>query len=369
MGMNRAGQLIASCCGAAIVVAAAGIVIVGAGRRQSSRVVPAKLGTGGTADVTGAPSPIGAAPVSGGTTSAVSGPVTIPGPGEIGQVPGSVTESLVLQKNETFYGKGEAFFRDGDYVSASRYLQAEVGKHPDRFYPTYLLGLSLWKGGALDEAIDSLTRAASLDTKSVKTRVNLARVLNDAGRHEDALKAADEAIALDADDSGGFPIPGAGVSVIANGIREVYNTISLDGVDAKNPRTHITVFTPSIEAIEAFKTAVEKEPGIAWAQNNLGFALIQAGRFSDAVPYLEEAVRLKPEVGIFQNNLGMAYERTGDRDRAIDSYRTAVKAGGADAAGRNLSRLGGTVDDETVEPTTADPGQGKTIPPAGPKQN
>ena len=36
-----------------------------------------------------------------------------------------------------------------------------------------------------------------------------------------------------ADGSGGFPIPGAGVSVIANGIREVYNTISLDGVDAK----------------------------------------------------------------------------------------------------------------------------------------
>src|SRR5262245_242000 len=56
-----------------------------------------------------------------------------------------------------------------------------------------------------------------------------------------------------ADGSGGFPIPGAGVSVIANGIREVYNTVALDGVDAKNPRTHITVFTPSIEAIEEFK--------------------------------------------------------------------------------------------------------------------
>jgi hypothetical protein len=55
------------------------------------------------------------------------------------------------------------------------------------------------------------------------------------------------------DGSGGFPIPGAGVSVIANGIREIYGTIALDGVDAKNPRTHITVFTPSVEAIEEFK--------------------------------------------------------------------------------------------------------------------
>ena len=36
---------------------------------------------------------------------------------------------------------------------------------------------------------------------SVKARVNLGRVLNDAGLYEDALKAADEAIAIDPDDA------------------------------------------------------------------------------------------------------------------------------------------------------------------------
>jgi hypothetical protein len=56
-----------------------------------------------------------------------------------------------------------------------------------------------------------------------------------------------------ADGQGGFPIPGAAVSIIANGIRETYGTVALDGVDAKNPRTHTTVFTPSIEAVEEFK--------------------------------------------------------------------------------------------------------------------
>jgi hypothetical protein len=56
-----------------------------------------------------------------------------------------------------------------------------------------------------------------------------------------------------ANGQGGFPIPGASVSVIANGKREITQTVSLDGVDAKEPRTHITVFTPSIEAIEEFK--------------------------------------------------------------------------------------------------------------------
>jgi hypothetical protein len=56
-----------------------------------------------------------------------------------------------------------------------------------------------------------------------------------------------------ADGTGGFPIPGQGFGVIANGQRETSQVISLDGVDAKDPRIHIANFVPSIEAIEEFK--------------------------------------------------------------------------------------------------------------------
>jgi hypothetical protein len=55
------------------------------------------------------------------------------------------------------------------------------------------------------------------------------------------------------DGLGGFPIPGSGFSVSANGQRETHQVVSLDGVDAKDPRIHITNFVPSIEAIEEFK--------------------------------------------------------------------------------------------------------------------
>ena len=341
MSMNRTGKLIVSCCGAAIVVAAAGIVIVGASRRHPAGIVPAKLASGGRTGVADGPSPTGAGPNAGGPLSAVAGPVALPGPGETGRIPDTVTESLVLQKGETYYGKGEAFFRDGDFVSASRYLQAEVDTHPDRFYPSYLLGIAQWKDGVLDGAIVSLTRAATLDPKSVKARVNLGRALNDAGRFEDALKATDEALAVDSGDSAASNVRG----------RALLNLGRKD------------------EAIEAFKTAVEKDPGDAYARNNLGYALIGAGRFSDAVPFLEEAVRLKPGVGIFQNNLGMAYERTAHKDLAIVAYRAAAKTGGSDAAERNLSRLGGSVDDDSVEPNGVEPASGITTEPSGPDQN
>jgi hypothetical protein len=55
------------------------------------------------------------------------------------------------------------------------------------------------------------------------------------------------------DGLGGFPIPGQGFSVSANGQREIHQVVSLDGVDAKDPRIHITNFVPSVEAIEEFK--------------------------------------------------------------------------------------------------------------------
>ena len=56
-----------------------------------------------------------------------------------------------------------------------------------------------------------------------------------------------------ADGLGGFPIPGQGFSVSANGQREIHQIVSLDGVDAKDPRINITNFVPSVEAIEEFK--------------------------------------------------------------------------------------------------------------------
>jgi tetratricopeptide (TPR) repeat protein len=317
MSTSRVGQWIVGCCGAAIVVAAAGVVIVGVQSKDrnarqggnGSELVPAKLGP----REPGTPS----IPQEG-TAGATLGPAPITGTD--GRLPGGVTESLVLQKGESFYGKGEGFFKDGDFASATRYLRAEVERHPDRFYPAYLLGLSLWKEGKLDEAITSLTSATSLDTGSVKARVNLGRVLNDAGSYEESLEVADEAIALDPQSSPAHNVRG----------RALLNLGRKD------------------DAVEAFKSAVEKDSANAYAQNNLGYALIGQGRFAEAVPYLEEAVRLDPGVGYFQNNLGMAYERTGQTDKAKAAYSKAVESGGSDHAGPNLARLGGTVDDENI---------------------
>lgn len=52
---------------------------------------------------------------------------------------------------------------------------------------------------------------------------------------------------------GGVPVPGAGISLSANGQRDTNQHATLDGVIATEARVNTVPFTPSIEAIEEFK--------------------------------------------------------------------------------------------------------------------
>jgi hypothetical protein len=60
-------------------------------------------------------------------------------------------------------------------------------------------------------------------------------------------------IRMGLDGSGGFPIPGNGVAISANGQREVNQQVTLDGVIATEPRVNTAAFSPSIDALEEFR--------------------------------------------------------------------------------------------------------------------
>lgn len=253
--------------------------------------------------------------------------VTVETPGGTG-VEGALQAAITtprLLPGETFYGKGERFYLDGDYLSATRYLREEAAAHPDRFHPSYLLGLSLWKEGRLDDSVTALENARRIDPASVTARVNLGRVLNDAGRHDEALVLADGVLAEE---------PGVAPAHKVRG-RALLNL-------GRNE-----------EAIASFRAAIEADPQDAWAFNNLGYTLIRAGRPGEAAGFLETAVSLRPGEGVFHNNLGMAREHAGRWDEARAAYRLAVERGGSPAAGTNLLRLEAAIDLRSAEHATA----------------
>lgn len=74
-------------------------------------------------------------------------------------------------------------------------------------------------------------------------------------------------IRMGLDGSGGFPIPGNGVAISANGQREVNQQVTLDGVIATEPRVNTAAFSPSIDALEEFKVQTSSYSA-EYGQNN-----------------------------------------------------------------------------------------------------
>ncbi len=71
---------------------------------------------------------------------------------------------------------------------------------------------------------------------------------------------------------------------------------------------------------------VQRRPGNARAQSNLGNALLAAGQASDAAAHYEEALRLSPDYADAENNLGRALVQLGRAPDAIPHYEAALHA-------------------------------------------
>jgi len=78
------------------------------------------------------------------------------------------------------------------------------------------------------------------------------------------------------------------------------------------------------QASEAYRRALELDPGVADAHVNLGRQLHMAGELGRAEPHYREAVKLDPDDPTPHFNLGVLLEDLGRRDEAVHAYRQAV---------------------------------------------
>lgn len=79
------------------------------------------------------------------------------------------------------------------------------------------------------------------------------------------------------------------------------------------------------EALRHFRKAVELNPRFAEAQNNLANQLSRLGQTDEAILHYEKAIELNPSYAEAQNNLGCAFIRAGRSDEAIAALRKALE--------------------------------------------
>ena len=196
------------------------------------------------------------------------------------------------------YEDAASIFRKGRYPEAVEQFTVYVEENPENGFGHYMLGLSAWKIGDHVTAAQALNKAVELDSSSVKTRTNLARVLLEQGNAADALPHIQVAVELEPES------------------HEIWRVLG---------NTHAQL-GDSEAALFAFRQALLRNRNDAWTMNNYGLLLIRLGRYEDALGPLARAVELKPESPTFQNNLGIAYENSGWLDGARKSFTAALEA-------------------------------------------
>ncbi len=78
-------------------------------------------------------------------------------------------------------------------------------------------------------------------------------------------------------------------------------------------------------SVDAFAAAVEADPQNVQALNNLGQALVRAGRAREAIPYFDRAIAVDEQVWAYRFNRAKGYAALEEWGRAIADYRDAAR--------------------------------------------
>ncbi len=201
-------------------------------------------------------------------------------------------ESMVKIKEQfldaySFLRAGMANERTGNYPGAVRAYQRGLAVAPDNVELLNAMGFALFQQGKSEEAVVALEKALAIDPKHWKAHNNLALASIDLGELEVAEAHYRESLAIK-------PQP------------EIYNDLGFvlerEGM--------------SEEATEAYRKALELDPGSASANYNLGASLARDGEFARAESHLRTAIAADPKNSAAHQALAQVLERLGRTDEA-----------------------------------------------------
>jgi arylsulfatase A-like enzyme/Flp pilus assembly protein TadD len=200
------------------------------------------------------------------------------------------------------------------------------------FQSTYARALK--ETGRASEAVDLYRRLVTRWPRDAAMYHDLAVAAQSAGMSEEAIRAERASLALqpaNADASNGLGLLLVGQGSAAEAVRAFERATEDDPSNAvfwANLGHARRAAGDSTRARQAYTRALEIDPRSADAANGVGALLVQDHQAAEAVAWFERALAGSPRFVEARLNLGIAYQESGNRDKAIDTYRRVV----ADAA-------------------------------------
>jgi len=191
----------------------------------------------------------------------------------------------------------------GDYIAARSHLEKSVARDPNFYNSHYNLGMVLEKLNDAPGARDQFEKALALGAEEPDVRFHLAKVLRSMGQTEEAdrqLKLYREA--ADASSK----------RTVAQGKAALAEKELASGALQK--------------AVTLYREAVESTPEDALLNFKLSVALDKTGDMAGERAALEKAIQIDPDMAIAHNQLGYLASRAGDSAAAEEHFRRAVGA-------------------------------------------
>ncbi|MEZ6131784.1 MAG: tetratricopeptide repeat protein [Planctomycetaceae bacterium] len=209
------------------------------------------------------------------------------GPGRQGC---SVTSTATIQKLHS----AVRHHQSGDLPTALQLYAEILRTQPDNADAWHLSGLAAFATGELTQAESLIRHALELEPREPEFKANLASVLVNQGRSDEAEKVCRDVLRVDSKH------PGA---------------LSHLGTALRQQRRFV-------ESLDAFQTAVEQQKTCD-SLCNLGAVLTEFGRFEDARQVLTEALELNPRQAQALINLAAVYRKQNDFDAAVQALAVA----------------------------------------------
>lgn len=244
--------------------------------------------------------------------------------------------------------------QDGDYRAAAALYRAMLQSNQDNAQIWGLLGSACRMNGDSAEAVTSLEKAVACAPHRVELKAEYAIALAEAEQHQEALDLLDGLLpALQAQNQDAAIVYAAmGDACLAlNRYEEAVDHYRTGLEKEPNNATASVNLAAALqrlnrldEAIQAYETAVREEPDNLLALNNLGIALHDAGRDDDALPLLQCACALAPDDPGVRTDLAAVLHRSGHLDEAEDALNKALSCDAGFA--RAWSNLGNLLQDK-----------------------
>ena len=206
-------------------------------------------------------------------------------------------------------------------------------------YYHFSLGLQARFSGETQTSLEEYRKAQKLDPGSAAIRVETARLLREAGKIDEALAEAREAVRLDKDSSDAhlalaqlYQLQAAGPGgdgSLRKAAAEFEEVIRLQPADRDTLVTLASLYGQQLqdhkEAARIWQLYVGLDPGSFEAHIQVGTHLLAAGQPEKAAAALKDALELQPGSTRVYQTLGEIYAQAEQTDQAVLHYRKALE--------------------------------------------